>query len=630
LKTPFSPQAARAQSVAANVANPMRAPTWLLSLLMSSILAACGGGGSGVSPISASGATGEGGSATNPPPTEVASLSCDNSIKTNFKPDAQTSVLLVKSYKKGDSFPNAAFDGATTAPNDLCLVKLLVGPGNPGPAGAPSTSPGIGIEVWLPAKDNWNGRLHATGGGGWAGTEEADVNKISSLAVGSDMRSAPTIAGTEGAVTASTDTGHTGGDGSFAMNPDGTINSTLWTDFASRGIHEEVVKAKALATAYYGSAPKRTYWDGGSTGGRQALKQAQMYPEDFDGIIAGFPAINWSRFITAEMYPQIVIQQDLGGNHMSTDQLNLVSNAAIASCDLVGGKHLGYILDPSACRYDPTKDVAVLCTASGGTNASAACMTKAQATAINKIWYGMTSDGSVPDPSIDNGWTTAPSGVQRWYGLTRGTNLAWLAGPTAISVATPQIALELQNSTLAGPYFTNATGNGADGWKDLSYTQLSNAFDRGIALQGAFGNINTDNPDLSAFKARGGKLIQYHGASDIVIFPQGSINYYNRVASSMGGLSAIQDFYRLYIVPGMSHGPGNGTSNPDANPPYPAPGQIYGLLIDWVEKGEAPDSIVVQSPTSTSNPTSQPICVYPKKATYTSGDPFVATSYTCS
>lgn len=574
-----------------------------------------------------------GGSSGTQDPVAAATLSCDDSIRTGFKPDEQTSVLAVRSFKKGDSLPNPTRDGTTTVASDLCLVKLLVGPGNPGPAGAPSTSPGIGIEVWLPEKSAWNGRVHALGGGVWAGTAEADPDRIASSAA-SDGRSAPGIAAVEGAVTSSTDTGHSspygGIDGSFAMNPDGTPNTVLWMDFASRGIHQQVVKTKALAAAYYGSAPKRTYWDGGSTGGRQGLKLAQMYPEEFDGIISGYPAINWARFITGELYPQIVIQRDLGGNYMSPDQLALVSNAATAACDVVGGVHLGYILDPAACRYDPTKDASVLCTASGGANSSAACVSTLQATAINKIWYGITADGSVPDPAIDNGWAASPSGAQRWYGLARGTDLSLLAGPMVFPMGTSQVALQLQNPTLAGPPFRNATGNGADGWKNLTYAQLSDAFDKGVEMQSVFGGIDTDNPDLSAFKARGGKLIQYHGGADQLIFPQGSIHYYNRVAQAMGGLSDVQGFYRFYMVPGHGHGMPNGTANPHANPPVPAPNQVYTLLTDWVENGKAPESIVLQSADLTGTPKSQPICVYPKKAVYQGGDPLVAASYTCS
>jgi feruloyl esterase len=567
-------------------------------------------------------------------------LACDDGIKTGFKPDANTSVLLVRAFKKGDPLllSGTATPATSVAQNDLCLVKLLVGPGNPGPAGAPSTSAGIGIEVWLPTPSNWNKRLHVVGNGGWAGDAEASTTSLSAGGISQDSLSPASIAGLEGAVSATTDTGHQGGsfNGSFAMNPDGTINEALWTDFASRGIHEMAVKSKALAQAYYGSAPRYSYWDGGSTGGRQGLKEAQANPQDFDGIIAAYPAINWSKFITAELYPQIVFQQDLGGVALTTAQQDLVSNAAINACDIVNGVHLGYILDPSQCSYDPTKDASVLCAASGGTNTSAACVTTAQAQVMNKIWYGMTADGSVPSPAADVGWGVSPSGAQRWYGLARGTNttslgglpIPGLANPAApFAIAPHQVALELQNPSIADPSFVNATGNGADVWRSLSYAQLANAFDRGVALQGSFGSINTDNPDLSAFMNRGGKMITYHGLNDELIFPQGSISYYNRVIGQMGGLDKVQGFYRFYLVPGMGHGSPNGTANPAAKPPIPGPGQIYGLLTAWVEQGVAPERVELSNPDKS---TSQPICLYPKKAKYQAGNPLVAASYTCA
>lgn len=592
-------------------------PGWLTASLcaISLILAACGGSETQV---------------------EASLLSCNDSIKTSFKPDAQTSVLLVKEYKKGDVLPNPVQDTSNIVSNDLCMVKLLVGPGNPGPSGAPSTSAGIGIEVWLPAKANWNGRHHAVGGGGFGGTEETDLTMVSSGTGSPDYRSAPGIAASEGAMTSSTDTGHRGAsspipqlDGSFAMSPNGTINTALWADFSSRAIHEQMVKAKALAKAYYGAVPKWTYWDSASTGGRQGLKQAQRYPGDFDGIIVNNPAINWTRFTTAELYPQIVVQRDLGGAYMTPEQLLLASVSAISSCDMVGGVHLGFVLDPSACRYDPTKDATVICSANGGSNSSLSCLTPTQANAINKIWYGMTSDGSVPDPAVDNGWAQGASGVRRWYGLQRGTDLSGLASSFAFPIAANQVALELQNPTLGTPSFVNATGNGADGWRALSYLELSNAFDRGIALQGAFGDINTDDPDLTAFKARGGKLIHYTGLADTLIFPQGSIAYYERVAATMGGFSSVQDFYRMYLVPGLGHGPWNGTANSDANPPLPAPGQIYSLLTDWVEKGIAPDNVTVKSATTLPVEKSLPLCAYPLKANHVSGNPLSASSFAC-
>lgn len=582
--------------------------------------------------------------------SQATATTCDDTLKAGFKPDANTTVVLVKAFKKGDPLILSGTSTAQTptAANDLCMVKLNVGPGNPGPASAPSTSQGIGVEIWLPTPTNWNGRVHVVGGGGFAGGVQGSTTDIAGAGGAGVVSASSWIAGTEGAVSASTDTGHanTVNGGSFAMNPDGTVNATLWTDFASRGIHEMAAKTKALATAYYGTAPKYMYWDGFSTGGRQGLKEAQANPSDFDGILAGAPAINWSRFITGELYPQVVFQRDLAGTPLTTAQQDLVSNAAIGACDVVGGQHLGYILDPSACHYDPTTDVSVLCPSSGGIGTTPDCVTTVQATALNKIWYGMTADGSVPSPAVDNGWATAastggPAGVQRWFGQPRGTSLYFGAygvpggiGLTGVygpfPVASDQVALELQDPTVGGASFVNATGNGADGWKGLGYAQLSNAFDRGVALQAVFGDINTDSPDLSAFNARKGKLLHYHGLSDELIMPQGSIYYYNRVASQMGGFASMQSFYRLFLIPGFGHGTLNGTANPNANNPAPAPGQLYAALTDWVEKGIAPDSVVLTSPSDTPVAKSQPVCLYPKKATYTIGDPNAAASYTCS
>lgn len=569
-------------------------------------------------------------------------LVCDDSMKAAFAPDANTRVTLVKSFKKGDPLLISGAASATTptASNDVCVVKLNVGPGSPGPADAPSTSPGIGIEVWLPTSANWNNRLHLKGGGGWAGTAESATTTL----VGTNSSSSGSVATTamvEGAVSASTDTGHTGTvpgrDASWAMLPDGTINTTLWKDFSERAIHEMAVKTRALAKAYYGKDAKYSYFNGFSTGGRQGMKEAQANPADFDGILAGAPAFNWTKFITSELYPQLVYQRDLGGVNLTPGQLSLMSNAAIDACGTVGGVKLGYIPDPSQCTYDPRKDASVLCSGQAGlgvtgSNTAASCVNLAQAGAMNKIWYGQTVDGSVPDPAADNGWSITPSGSQKWYGLTRGTDLnSGLAGATQFPIASEMVALELQNPVLASTLFRNPTGNGANGWKNLSYAELANAADRGVALQPQFGDINTDNPDLSAFRNRGGKLLSYHGLSDTLIMPQGTINYYNRVAAQMGGIPATQSFYRFYLVPAMAHGFANGTANPNANPPLPTNDQLYRLLTDWVENSNAPGTITATAAATASTAAkSRPLCLYPLKATYTSGDPNQAASYTCS
>ncbi|UUZ69195.1 tannase/feruloyl esterase family alpha/beta hydrolase [Polaromonas sp. P2-4] len=482
---------------------------------------------------------------------QPAALKCDDSIKPQFAPDANTQVLLVKEFKQGDSIAlsnTPATPEPPKAPADLCLVKLLVGPGNPGPAGAPSTSAGIGIEVWLPTAANWNERIRAYGSGGWAGSSQAGITRIG----GGDGNDLHVAAAGKGYVVATSDHGHVAVpgqppslSGSFAMNPDGTINTVLWKDFAERSLHELADKTKALAKLYYGKPHKYAYWDGFSTGGRQGLKLAQVYPSDFDGILSGAPAINWTRFITNELYPQVVMKQDLAAA-MPLAKLNAVTAASVAAC---GGGTLGFLTDPFSCHYDPTKDAAALCSGVAGNGGvtgtktdATSCVNLAEATAINKIWYGQTADGSVPDPATDNASGPYLNGnKQLWFGLTRGTYLGLLAGDAVsppffgpFPIATDQVALELQDPTYATTSFINATGNGANKWTTLDYSALTIAAYQGLVLQPQFSNINTDNPDLTAFNNRKGKLLLYHGLSDNLIAPQGSINYYNRVTTTMG------------------------------------------------------------------------------------------------
>jgi hypothetical protein len=577
-------------------------------------------------------------------------LGCSDAIKAAFKPDQLTTVIAVKAFNKGD--PLVISEPVTPmtpkAANDLCLVKLNVGPGNPGPADAPSSSPGIGIEVWLPTRANWNERLHTTGGlGGFDGGKHGSTQAIG-------WTRAADTAGTEGAVSASTNSGHSQTDGTWAMQPDGTPNRQGWTDYAHRAQHEMALKTKALIKLYYGRPPKYSYYEGASTGGRHGYRLAQQYPGDYDGIVATLPAINWAEWTTAGFYQSLVTERDLGGTALTEGQEDLVSNAAIHACDVVGGQHLGYIFDNAACHYDPTQDKDVLCTAHGGDNSTPNCVSRVQANAINKFWYGITTDGSVPSPAVDNDVDAALTGKHLWYGLMRGTSLyvgyfARLAGvrnaaALAAGAAGGQrslaaagegygadtVALELQNPTIAGPSFRNASGDGQRLWKLLSYEQLANAFGRGLALNPVFGNLSSDNPDLSAFKSRGGKFLSWQGWNDETIPVQGTIRYYDRVIAQMGGVSNVQNFFKLYLVPGAGHVSPQGTSNPDANPPAVAGGQFYKLIVDWVENGVEPGRVELQSPSAKSVRITQPICPYPQKATYASGDPRVTTSFTCS
>ncbi|GAA0512309.1 MULTISPECIES: tannase/feruloyl esterase family alpha/beta hydrolase [Pigmentiphaga] len=566
----------------------------------------------------------------------AAPLACDDSLRTGFRPDDQTTVLMVRQFRQGDPLLLSGTPTASTpvATADVCMVKLNVGPGNAGPKDAPSTSAGIGIEVWLPGAARWNHRIHLKGGGGWAGGVHGDTTQLAGTGTdGAGGGNPATVAQQEGAVSASTDTGHanTANFGSFAMNPDGSLNLALLNDFSERSIFQLVTKTKALAKAYYGKAAAHTYWNGFSTGGRQGMKAAQKFPEQFDGILAGAPAINWSRFSTSHLHPQVVFERDLGGHRFTAEQEQLVSTAAVAACDMVGGTHLGYVPDPASCRYDPTTDPSVLCAADGGANASAACITREQAVAFNKIWYGQTDDGTAPSPEADNGWSVSLAAGQRWYGPPRGSSLAnFLRGPTPNSAS--QVALQLENGAYAPASFINARGDGRDLWRTFTHDWLAYAYDRGLALQEQFAFINTDTPDLSALRDHGTKLLMYHGLADSLIKPGGSMHYYNRVMRAMGGYDAIQGFYRFYLVPGMFHGFVNGSPNADAAPPLPTNDQLYRALTDWVEKGIAPARLEISSKASAegSPPKTWPLCLYPQQARYVSGNPLVASSYNCS
>ncbi|MDP3812395.1 MAG: tannase/feruloyl esterase family alpha/beta hydrolase [Hydrogenophaga sp.] len=604
----------RDEMVSRQVPMKVRSLRWAA---MASLLAlgACGGGGDGP--------------ATPAEPPAVA-LACDDGLKTAFAPDVQTSVLLVKEFKQGDPLLlSGTANGSTpTAPLDVCLVKLLVGPGNPGPVGAPSTSAGIGLEVWLPKANVWNERIRAMGNGGWAGSNETSLTQLSGAGEGVAHKAG---AMGKGYVVSTSDNGHVGG-ASFAMNPDGTINSVLWQDFAERSLHEQAVKTKALTKVYYGKAHRFAYWDGFSTGGRQGMKLAQVYPQHFDGVLSGAPAINWSRFIMSELYPQVAMRQDLGTN-IANAKITAASTAAINAC---GGAALGFLIDPLSCRYDPTRDAGALCTGEiggggvVGTNGTAAsCLTAVEAQTMNKIWYGQTANGTAPDPAADNGaGPFLATSNHLWFGLTRGTNLGALAGSNAISIASDLLALHLQNPAYGGPGFVNATGNGTNLWTALTYGDLTNATLQGSLLQSNFGNINTDNPDLSGFKARKGKVLMYHGLADNLIMPQGSLNYFHRVAGQMGGIPAIQDFFRLYLIPGLSHA---GRLTGTATTPLPqAPSgrdELFTALRDWVESGTVPGRMEVRS---SNDAVSLPLCVYPLKITYNgSGLETDATSYSC-
>src|SRR3954463_6475250 len=251
-------------------------------------------------------------------------LSCDDGIKTAFQPDADTSVIAVRLVKKGEELKAPDAPQPITAAADLCLVKLLVGPGATAEKdkNARSYSEGVGIEVWLPTHANWNERIRNYGGGGWGGGGHRDADKIGSKV--------PAIVNANmGYVSATTDAGQPWyQDGSFAFLSDGKINVESLRDFSVRAMVEQAVKTRALVSLYYGKAPKYSYYDGHSQGGRQGMKITQEYPELYDGYLIAQPALSIAKFGTAGLYPQIVMKAELGFT-----SANQAGTAALAAQD---------------------------------------------------------------------------------------------------------------------------------------------------------------------------------------------------------------------------------------------------------------------------------------------------------
>lgn len=220
----------------------------------------------------------------------------------------------------------------------------------------------------------------------------------------------------------------------------------------------------------------------------------------------------------------------------------------------------------------------------------------------------------------------------RGTSLSPGLAMSINGTPAPFPIATDQVALELGRPDLAMGNLHNAVSDGRGAWKSLGYRGLSDAYSAGVKLQGTFADINTDSADLTAFRSRGGKLIQWHGMADQLIPSQGSFNYASRLFATMGGAAKVDNFYRFYPVPAAGHcggvgsTPGLAQDSPAPNPPLPSGNQFFSALVDWVEKGNAPADIVLSSRDGKAQ---RPICAYPRKLTYRGGDSALPTSYLC-
>lgn len=490
----------------------------------------------------------------------------------------------------------SAAPATTPAPAAVpyCLVKVLV----------PQA-----INIWVGLPNNWNGKWQSLGGGGYAGSV-----------------SAPTGAVNGGYAGATTDTGHTGGSGTFgcvnncvgnsASNP-GQPNIPLQIDFAYRSEHLMAVVGKQLVQAFYGQLPVYSYWNGCSTGGRQGLRMAQDYPADYDGILAGAPAIHWDRFQAGQIWYQVVQYRDNGGAigggvaAVLNAKEALATSKAVAACDLLDGVQDGVLTDPRMCTYSAAADPTLTSNACSASDPT--CLTPTEASAIDKMWQGPVScaagfsGGACPVTDFATRILSGKGNKRLWYANTRGTALNGLGGvnPFSIAVAQPRYWV----------YFDPTWD-----WHVLDYKNYLQFFADTVDKVGPI--MGSDNPNIAPFRDRGGKVIMWHGFADQLIVPEGTIDYYDAVTQALGGgYSHTQEFARLFMAPGVGHcGGGQG----------PQPQGLFDAVVNWVEQGQAPDTILATKTSGGVVTQSRPLCPYPTFAVWDGqGDPNLASSFSC-
>ena len=436
---------------------------------------------------------------------------------------------------------------------------------------APTSDSRILFEVWMPL-ESWNGKYAGVGNGGWAGT-------ISYAALSDHLR--------RGYATASTNTGHEAAPGVNAARfayekPEQLI------DFAYRAHHETAIKGKAIVQAFYGKPAERAYFIGCSTGGYEGLMEAQRFPEDYDGIVAGAPANNWTRLMAGDFDGILAVLKDPASN-LPPSALGLLYRGALAACDDADAVVDGVLDDPRRCTFDPAR---LTCTTSEG---SAACLPQAQVEAARRVYRGLR------DPK---------TGAQLYPGLVPGSEPFWPhrdpGNPFPIPIA------HFKWLVFANPDWD---------WRTFEFTDPDD-YQAFLKAEAKFAPIlNATSPDLRKFRERGGKLLQYHGWNDQLISAHNSIDYYESVRTFFGGGDDVRSFYRLFMAPGMAHCSG-GTG--------PNTFDMLAALEQWVERGIAPDHVVATRSINGVVDRLRPLCPYPQVAVYSgSGDTNEASSFAC-
>ena len=452
----------------------------------------------------------------------------------------------------------------------------------------PTPDSDIKIEVWMPAS-GWSGKFRGQGNGGFAGV-------IDYPGLGYAVK--------RGYASAATDTGHSASpiDATWALGHPQKV-----VDYGNRAIHLMTLNAVAVVTAFYGRGSERAYFASCSDGGREALMEAQRFPEDYDGIIAGAPAYDWTHMLTGAIWDVQATTLD-PASYIPAAKIPAISKAVLAACDAEDGVTDGVLNDPRRCHFDPN---AMVCKGADSPD----CLTAPQVTALKAIYAGAhDSAGHRVFPGYPPGGEEGPGG----WGL-------WITGQSP------------RNSLIAYfglGYFSNVVY----GKKDWDYKTFT--VDAGLktADEKTAAALNANDPNLEAFRARGGKLILYHGWSDAGIPATSSIDYHDRVVAAMGQ-AATDSFVRLYLVPGMWHcggGPGaNYFIEDNRSVPRDAEHNIYAAVEQWVEKNVAPPTIIAtkyndDDPTKGIKMT-RPLCAYPQIAKYKgTGDTNDAANFVCT
>ncbi len=443
----------------------------------------------------------------------------------------------------------------------------------------------VNIQVDLPT--DWNGRLYFIGNTGFAGS-------LQGMSVSSDQLTA-------GYATAQTDTGHQGSslDASWAQD-----NPTKIKDFGYRGVHRATRAAKAILKAYYGESPHHSYFEGCSRGGGQALMEAQRYPGDFDGVIAGAPAYDWSHFMMgfawgqARMFPSA---GDIGEPRLPDNKLAYIESRVSANCDAIDGIIDGIIDDPRKCRFDCDRDLAI-CAA--GSEASPSCLTPDQIETAKAIYSGPSNTSGQIFPGFPPGGEGGAGGWSAW--ITGFTGFPNLFGP-----GIPNL-----HHAFAGGFFKYLAYADRD---DGSFDFRDFDFETDVDSLGPIGRIlNASNPNLRKFRKLGGKLLIWTGWNDPAITSLGTLKYFDRVVDAMGSRTT-NGFVRMYLLPGVYHCGGG---------PGPDTFDRLTAMVQWAEMGIAPQALIA---TNSSTGLQRPLCPYPQVARLidANSNPTRAASFQC-